>query len=83
MTNGIEMVGEATLEVEPTPAEGVAEQPESLGIKKSQAPDRPKRIYWFQANKPGYPGIRTAKLGRNQPCPCKSGKKYKNCCGSR
>ena len=23
---------------------------------------------------------RTAKVGRNDPCPCKSGKKYKNCC---
>ncbi|MDY2959619.1 MAG: SEC-C metal-binding domain-containing protein [Hornefia sp.] len=22
-----------------------------------------------------------AKVGRNQPCPCGSGKKYKNCCG--
>lgn len=21
------------------------------------------------------------KLGRNSPCPCGSGKKYKNCCG--
>lgn len=21
-----------------------------------------------------------AKVGRNQPCPCTSGKKYKNCC---
>jgi len=26
--------------------------------------------------------IRTgAKVGRNQPCPCGSGKKYKQCCG--
>jgi len=26
--------------------------------------------------------IRTApKIGRNQPCPCGSGKKYKKCCG--
>jgi len=26
--------------------------------------------------------IRTApKVGRNDPCPCGSGKKYKNCCG--
>ncbi len=24
----------------------------------------------------------TAKVGRNDPCPCGSGKKYKNCCGS-
>jgi preprotein translocase subunit SecA len=23
---------------------------------------------------------RTAKIGRNEPCPCGSGKKYKNCC---
>ncbi|WP_375541033.1 SEC-C metal-binding domain-containing protein [Paenibacillus tyrfis] len=20
-------------------------------------------------------------MGRNEPCPCRSGKKYKNCCG--
>ena len=27
--------------------------------------------------------VRTApKIGRNDPCPCGSGKKYKNCCGS-
>jgi preprotein translocase subunit SecA len=24
---------------------------------------------------------RAAKIGRNDPCPCGSGKKYKNCCG--
>ena len=25
--------------------------------------------------------IKKAKVGRNDPCPCGSGKKYKNCCG--
>jgi len=25
----------------------------------------------------------TPAIGRNEPCPCKSGKKYKNCCGRR
>ena len=25
--------------------------------------------------------IRVEKVGRNQPCPCGSGKKYKKCCG--
>ena len=25
--------------------------------------------------------MREAKVGRNDPCPCGSGKKYKNCCG--
>ena len=24
----------------------------------------------------------TSKIGRNDKCPCKSGKKYKHCCGS-
>lgn len=24
----------------------------------------------------------TAKIGRNEPCPCRSGKKYKKCCGT-
>ena len=24
---------------------------------------------------------RTSKIGRNDPCPCGSGKKYKQCCG--
>jgi len=26
--------------------------------------------------------ISTKKIGRNEPCPCNSGKKYKHCCGS-
>ena len=26
--------------------------------------------------------VETAKVGRNEPCPCGSGKKYKHCCGS-
>ena len=26
---------------------------------------------------------RAAKVGRNQPCPCGSGKKYKHCCGAQ
>jgi preprotein translocase subunit SecA len=25
---------------------------------------------------------RSAKVGRNDPCPCGSGRKYKNCCGA-
>ena len=27
------------------------------------------------------PVVKTVKVGRNDPCPCGSGKKYKNCCG--
>ena len=30
---------------------------------------------------PPKPFIREPKIGRNDPCPCGSGKKYKKCCG--
>jgi hypothetical protein len=26
--------------------------------------------------------VRSVKIGRNEPCPCGSGKKYKRCCGA-
>lgn len=32
-------------------------------------------------NKPS-PVVRSEKIGRNEPCPCGSGKKYKKCCGA-
>ena len=31
---------------------------------------------------PGGAPIHTKKIGRNDPCPCGSGKKAKNCCGT-
>ncbi len=30
---------------------------------------------------PPKPAIAEKKVGRNEPCPCGSGKKFKNCCG--
>jgi SWIM/SEC-C metal-binding protein len=30
---------------------------------------------------PPKPAIAERKVGRNEPCPCASGKKFKNCCG--
>ncbi|HOJ10791.1 MAG TPA: preprotein translocase subunit SecA [Clostridiales bacterium] len=33
-------------------------------------------------DQPGGPVVRSQKAGRNDPCPCGSGKKYKKCCGS-
>ena len=38
--------------------------------EESQAPTTPKSVV-----------RQAAKVGRNDPCPCGSGKKYKNCCG--
>jgi uncharacterized protein YecA (UPF0149 family) len=30
----------------------------------------------------GVPVQRPVKIGRNEPCPCGSGKKWKRCCGA-
>jgi len=38
-----------------------------------------KRKALIRVNEP----IRSTKIGRNDPCPCGSGKKYKKCCASR
>ena len=42
--------------------------------------------YWRQRNKPppagAIPVRTTPKIGRNDPCPCGSGRKYKKCCGA-
>ncbi len=41
-----------------------------------------QRLQHLHPNPPPREPIRTeAKIGRNQPCPCGSGKKYKKCCG--
>ena len=40
---------------------------------------------WFfqeEANRKGQPIVKGAQPGRNDPCPCGSGKKYKKCCGA-
>ena len=37
------------------------------------------RWYYVDGHEP--PTRNTAKVGRNEPCPCGSGKKYKKCCG--
>lgn len=35
----------------------------------------------FMSQPKGTPTVNEPKIGRNDPCPCGSGKKYKKCCG--
>ncbi len=44
--------------------------------------DTKKRLYKEQKSSTTY-RREGAKIGRNDPCPCGSGKKYKKCCGAR
>uniref|UniRef100_E6VQE5 YecA family protein n=1 Tax=Rhodopseudomonas palustris (strain DX-1) TaxID=652103 RepID=E6VQE5_RHOPX len=41
----------------------------------------PRTIEWGPPTPPALPPTKRAKIGRNEPCPCGSGKKYKRCCG--
>ncbi|MFC7440002.1 preprotein translocase subunit SecA [Laceyella putida] len=50
--------------------EEVAVNPTAVSGGSDQEADAPKKE----------PVRRTDKVGRNEPCPCGSGKKYKNCC---
>ena len=45
-------------------------------------PDKPENITDLtRLLNPPKPIVTEKKAGRNEPCPCGSGKKYKNCCG--
>lgn len=55
----------------------IAEYNSQLAGREST--DRPD----FGAFTPTMPIVeQSPKIGRNQPCPCGSGRKYKKCCGS-
>jgi uncharacterized protein len=40
------------------------------------------RLFWLQHQPKSMPVRNQAKAGRNEPCPCGSGLKYKKCCGA-
>ena len=40
------------------------------------------REYWFRQSTPETVKRDAPKVGRNDPCPCGSGRKYKNCHGA-
>ncbi len=45
---------------------------------KAHTEKKGSRTSWFPRN---VTVVNSSKIGRNQPCPCGSGKKYKLCCG--
>jgi uncharacterized protein len=51
-----------------------------------ELPDIVRMIASYWRNPPAAPArkspARSSKVGRNEPCPCGSGKKYKKCCGA-
>ena len=45
-------------------------------------PDKPEDISDLEKMLNPSKPVTSQKVGRNDPCPCGSGKKYKKCCGS-
>jgi len=61
-----------------------------IEIRNANVPPRPSPVYFAYRLLAAPPGdvtngaaepLRKAPAGRNQPCPCGSGKKFKKCCG--
>ena len=62
-----------------------AEAADATETAQNLMPELPQRVhaFWKIAGTPVKPLRRDgAKVGRNDPCPCGSGKKYKQCCGA-
>ena len=51
-------------------------------LYKSKAFSKTLGIIEEDIEKPALEGIDLSKVGRNDPCPCGSGKKFKKCCGA-
>ncbi|MEE9154036.1 MAG: preprotein translocase subunit SecA [candidate division NC10 bacterium] len=61
-----------------------AETPSGIGRTAPQVRKQPVRSAPKQSLKPSLApavAVKAGKVGRNEPCPCGSGKKYKKCCG--
>jgi tetratricopeptide (TPR) repeat protein len=69
-------------------ASGIADANERLARLLGEQPGREQEAAaaereMHRANRAAYGGSRIAvKIGRNDPCPCGSGRKYKRCCGA-
>ncbi len=44
-------------------------------------PDKPEDVSDLEKLLNPIKSVQSEKTGRNAPCPCRSGKKYKKCCG--
>ncbi len=77
-----EKIAEAADKDEPAEAE---EKPAAEAVKQpvQTVPVTPRRRRRARRTQPVQQRIVGEKVGRNDPCPCGSGKKYKRCCWSR
>jgi hypothetical protein len=84
------LVHQLSPSAEPEINQYVSERPTSFLVEVEQLAysyykiiglDHPLMEEWKLKLTEGGPPVQTEKVGRNEPCPCGSGKKYKKCCG--
>ncbi len=61
--------------------EAKAEWLYTLDAWNTLIPDENRRKELYREQKISHTVVKGKKIGRNEPCPCGSGKKYKQCCG--
>ena len=57
----------------------VSQDPNGFSVLEETANFVRENNHWFYVD--GTPSVSPLKPGRNDPCPCGSGKKFKKCCG--
>ncbi len=75
----------ASLGIDPNEVSGQAVKPEQRSAVLDQLPELVmgiRRSWRSPRLSGGAPEQRAPKIGRNDPCPCGSGKKFKKCCGA-
>jgi preprotein translocase subunit SecA len=78
----IEQMDEQTINANWQEGEARHEETSSTAATESIVNQQQQAIEQTQSDKKPEPfRKKTPDIGRNQPCPCGSGKKYKNCCG--
>jgi len=77
---GRELVGAATRQQKEAAGSTMADFTRSIQRKKQRELDE-LQFVGGESSGGQQPVVRGKKVGRNDPCPCGSGKKYKKCCG--
>lgn len=71
-----------TLRREDAAQEGVTPEERARMVESLPLAVLGLHLFWREhAGDEGRPEARPAKVGRNERCPCGSGRKYKRCCG--
>ena len=77
--NTVEYIFKVQVDIRP---QGILRPPQDITQKNNEQPKAGAGLLKNNASEKKVKPGKLNKIGRNDPCPCGSGKKYKKCCGS-